>query len=66
MKLYDIKGKDVAARVGLDKRTVWVVLGGFGTSARIEKAITRMIQKHDPAISHEDLWPKPKTNDHVA
>jgi hypothetical protein len=55
MKLYGIGGKDVARKLGLSPRTVWVVLGGYGASARVQRAIVQMIRKHDDGGQFEGM-----------
>ncbi len=57
MKLYGIKAKDVANQADVEQDTVWVVLGGYGTSEKIRKAVARLIRRHDPDIRYEDIWP---------
>ncbi|WKZ32959.1 MAG: transcriptional regulator [Thermodesulfobacteriota bacterium] len=52
MVLNNIKGVDIAKKLGVSPTTVYVVLSGKGKSRRIQKAVAEALD-----MTVEDLWP---------
>ncbi len=53
---YGITGVDIARELDVSPITVNVVIGGYGTSRRIQKEIWRQLKRRAHQLSYEELW----------
>lgn len=51
MVLKGITGVDIANKLGISPTTVYVVIGGYGKSRRIQQAIAKLL-----GMKVEELW----------
>ncbi len=53
MALRGITGVDIARKLGVSPTTVYIVIGGYGKSERIRRAIANAL-----GMKVEELWPE--------
>lgn len=61
MVLKGITGVDIAKKLGISPDTVYVVVGGYGKSRRIQEAIAKAL-----GMPYEELWPEKNNNKKAA